>query len=354
MRRALLAAAGTAAAFALQTTPVFACGGLVAPDGDVRLDKATTLVAWHDGVEHYVTSFAYEGQAVDVGWIVPLPAVPSSIEPAGRWTLQRLEREVQPPRLEFEAGGSVAYASAAVIEHVQVEALDVTILKGSGSAVVDWCAHNGFALNEETRDHLLRYAQSSPIFMAAKYNTSTAQQRGLQQGDGVPLQMTMRTPRLWVPLEVLANDDTNVNADLFLLTDQQLSTADHPYGWGFLPSFGSSSVDGAPGFVVAKQEPMGESLHRDLASDRNMQWVPSSGWLTYLTLNAPSSTVTYDLTVASGVIRLPIFGESSAQVSAPPATSASLVPQAASAGALMLALLTTCSVLAFRRRRTPA
>ena len=29
-----------------------ACGGLVAPNGSVRLERATTLVAWHDGIEH--------------------------------------------------------------------------------------------------------------------------------------------------------------------------------------------------------------------------------------------------------------------------------------------------------------
>src|SRR5438132_11776322 len=97
MRRLLAIGGGVAAATILQVTPALACGGLVAPDGDVRLDKATTFVAWHDGVEHYVTSFAYQGEVVDLGWIVPLPAAPTSIGPAGRWTLQRLERERHPP-----------------------------------------------------------------------------------------------------------------------------------------------------------------------------------------------------------------------------------------------------------------
>ena len=43
MRRLLIAGGGVAAVFVLQAIPAFACGGLVAPDGDVRLDKATTL-----------------------------------------------------------------------------------------------------------------------------------------------------------------------------------------------------------------------------------------------------------------------------------------------------------------------
>src|SRR5713226_5184561 len=82
--------------FALQTQAAFACGGLVAPNGAIRLSRATTLVAWHDGVEHYMTSFTYEGDVSNLGWIVPLPAVPLKIEEGGAWTLQRLFRESHP------------------------------------------------------------------------------------------------------------------------------------------------------------------------------------------------------------------------------------------------------------------
>src|SRR5579859_3771863 len=165
MRKFLFAGMGVAAAVVLQAGQALACGGLVAPDGDVRLAKATTFVAWSAGVEHYVTSFAFTGAVTDVGWIVPLPAVPTSITEAGAWTLQRLEREFAPPEL-FQLAVDAApshRAPAIVIEQVQVEALDVTVLKGSGQAVIDWCTHNGFELPTETRDHLLQYAQGSPV-----------------------------------------------------------------------------------------------------------------------------------------------------------------------------------------------
>ena len=266
MRKLIAGAAMAAAAGLITMTGALACGGLVAPDGDVRLDKATTFVAWHDGIERYITSFAYSGTAADVGWIVPLPTVPSSITTAGRWTLQRLEREFAPPEPLFAAAGAVDQKSAAiVVQQVQIEALDVTVLKGSGSEVVDWCVHNGFLLPQETKDHLLQYAQGSPVFMAAKYNSSVAQQRGLPSGDGVPLQITMHTPQLWVPLEVLANDDAPVVADLFLLTDSQLQTVAGPT---LLDSrLRGNSVDGARGFSIAGQEQMNQALHTDLASD---------------------------------------------------------------------------------------
>src|SRR5260370_41775584 len=82
--------------FAFQALPALACGGLIAPDGDVHLARATTFVAWHTGIEHYQSSFTYQGKATHVGWIVPLPAEQLNFEEGGAWTLQRLELETHP------------------------------------------------------------------------------------------------------------------------------------------------------------------------------------------------------------------------------------------------------------------
>ena len=79
-----------------QALPALACGSLVAPNGAIRLARATTLVAWHGGVERYLTAFTYQGDVSDLGWIVPLPAIPTKIEEGGAWTLQRLQRETHP------------------------------------------------------------------------------------------------------------------------------------------------------------------------------------------------------------------------------------------------------------------
>jgi hypothetical protein len=335
MRKILFAGMGVGAAVVLQASQALACGGLVAPDGDVRLAKATTFVAWSAGIEHYVTSFAYTGAVADVGWIVPLPAIPTSITEAGAWTLQRLEREFTPVEFKGEAVPAAAEdASAIVVEQVQVEALDVTVLKGSGKAVIDWCIHNGFLVSAEIENHLLRYASSTPIFMAAKYNTSIALQRHQQAGDGVPLLITMHTPQLWVPLEILANEGAPVNADLFLLTGKPLLTTN---GVPVLSaSNAGAAVDGAKGFTVAGAEPMNASLHRDLSVDRNMSWVPAAGYLTYLTLNAPGADVSYDLGVdTNNVIRLVSFGTQVANLSGANAT----IPVPADPTALVFPLL---------------
>ncbi|HEV8192503.1 MAG TPA: DUF2330 domain-containing protein [Ktedonobacterales bacterium] len=294
---------------ALQAEPALACGSLVAPNGAVRLARATTLVAWHGGIEHYMTAFTYQGDVSNLGWIVPLPAVPTKIEEGGAWTLQRLQRETHPlPKGLFAAGVAEDTAnSAQVLQQVQVEALDITVLKGSGQEVIEWCRQNTFVLDEETSAHLLRYAQGSPIFMAAKYNTERARARGQLQGDGAPVLITMPTKHLWVPLEVLALDGQPVEADLYLLTDNPVNTSEVGALVGQSPV--GTQVPGAPGFTVAFQERMNESLYHDLSTDRNGSWVPRNAWLTYLTLDSTEPQVTYDLGISSsGVIRLAPFG----------------------------------------------
>lgn len=313
LRRVVAIGCASCVALALalvQMGTAAACGGLVAPNGAVRLERATTLVAWHDGVERYMTSFTYQGDVSNLGWIVPLPAVPTKIEEGGAWTLQRLFRETHPvifdSSVRFAASAPTA-AGAVVLQQVKVEALNITVLKGSGQEVLDWCLQNGFDISGDTRVHLLAYAAGSPIFMAAKYDTAAAKARGQLQGDGAPVLITMRTPAPWVPFEVLALDDQQVQADLYMLTDQAITVNDVSATIG-ATSVGAE-IPGAPGFRVAFQEPMNPTLYHDLSTDRNMGWVRPDGWLTYLSLDAPYDKVTYDLTLtARGVITIMPYG----------------------------------------------
>jgi hypothetical protein len=303
------AAAATAALFLTQALPVAACGGLIAPNGAIRLDRATTLVEWHNGVEHYFTSFSYHGEASSFGWIVPLPAVPVKVEEGGGWTLQRLNREThpQPPilTLDFAAKGAATNA-VEVLQQVQVQALDITVLRGSGQGVLDWASQNGFSIDAETHAHILQYAKGSPVFMAAKYNAARAQKQRLLFGDGAPVLITLKVPHPWIPFEVLAAGQ-QVQADLYLLSDKPVNTSD----WRAL--FGVSGVGtnvaGAEGFTLKFQEQMTDTLYHDLSTDKNMGWVRRDSWLTYLSLDAPDSKVTYDMSVTPmGVVKVAPFG----------------------------------------------
>ena len=75
--RQLAATAAAAGVLLLgAAAPAGACGGLVGENGTIQLTRTTTLAAYHDGVERYVTRFEFTGQGEEVGSIVPLPDVP--------------------------------------------------------------------------------------------------------------------------------------------------------------------------------------------------------------------------------------------------------------------------------------
>jgi hypothetical protein len=337
------AAAATLAVFLTQALPAAACGGLIAPNGAIRLERATTLVAWHDGVERYMTSFSYQGEASSFGWIVPLPAVPVKVEEGGGWTLQRLFREThpQPPilALDFAARAATPSNSVEVLQQVQVRALDITVLRGSGKGVLDWASENGFAVDAETKAHVLQYAKGSPVFMAAKYNAGRAATQRLLFGDGAPVLITMKIPHPWIPFEVLAAGQ-QVQADLYLLSDKPVNTSE----WRALvgASGVGTTVAGAEGFRLQFQEKMTDSLYHDLSTDKNMSWVRKDSWLTYLSLNAPDAKVTYDMSVTPmGVVKVAPFGTKPMAIvdGSPRGTQALDVPTAPMGTAMTLLVL---------------
>ena len=95
MRRFIAGAAALVAAFVVSTQPAAACAGLIGPNGAVNLLRTTTFAGYHDGIEHYVTAFKFQGGSGQFGSLVPLPGVPTSVEKGGDWTLQRLIRETE-------------------------------------------------------------------------------------------------------------------------------------------------------------------------------------------------------------------------------------------------------------------
>ena len=78
-RRSLAALAGLLLV-AISAAPALACGGLIGPNGAVNLLRTTTLAGYHDGVEHYITSFEFAGGGGSFGSLTPLPGVPTSVE----------------------------------------------------------------------------------------------------------------------------------------------------------------------------------------------------------------------------------------------------------------------------------
>jgi hypothetical protein len=297
--RAVAVGGAALTATVLAAGPAAACGGLVGENGTIQLTKTTTLAAYHDGVERYVTSFEFTGEGEEVGSIIPLPDVPTAVERGGDWTLQRLAQEVAPP--QRSAGGeeaAVALSSTADVEvllETTVDALDITILRGGGDEVGEWAVDNGFLLTPDAPEVLDFYARRSPVFMAARFDAGRAAELGQDGGDGTPIMLTIPTDQPWVPLRILglgAAPDDDIEADVFLLTDEE-----------------PGLLAGGPGLRLERSEPASGRLLDDLRSDVGMEWVPPHMWFTYLALEAEAGDLDYDLAATGTQAALPALAD---------------------------------------------
>ncbi len=270
-------------------TVAWGCAGLVAPNGSVKLLRTATLAGYHNGIEHYITSFEFKGGGAKFGSIVPLPDLPEKVTRGGRWTLQRLQRETQPPVPAAEGSDSGTDRDAEEVYEVTIDGLKITILKGGGAAVGRWAKNEGFALTPDAPEVLDFYADRSPYFMAARFVPEKARENELQRGDGVAIHLRIPTDDPWVPLRILAlgrEPKADVDADVYLLTDIEPALLPQP-----------RTPDKARGVVLRSSEQASESLMDDLRSDRGMGWMPQSMWLTYLELNINSERLVYDLAI---------------------------------------------------------
>jgi hypothetical protein len=206
MLRRLLSVSTLALAFLIALpAAAFACGGLIAPGHAEVLQRATTLAAWHDGVEHYVTGFQFAGSADRFGYIIPLPGVPTSIVKGGGWTLERLEREVTPQDRFLLAAESTdgVPAPVSVLQSTKIGALDIKVVRGGGADVAAWAKANGFPLTPDAPRVLGGYSNDGAIFALARFDRVTAAKTGLIEGQGEVIQFAIPMSAPWVPLRIL-------------------------------------------------------------------------------------------------------------------------------------------------------
>lgn len=290
MRRLMASSAVAILAVLVMAAPALACAGLVAPNGSVRLLRTATLAGYHQGIEHYITSFEFQGGGAKFGSIVPLPDVPSKVTRGGRWTLQRLAQETQPQPEAVAANGDAAGTrSAEELYETEIDGLLITILKGGSRAVGRWAKDEGFALTPDAPQVLRFYAQRSKIFMAARFVPKKSQDK--QIGDGVPIHLRIPTDNPWVPLRILAlgkNPDKDVKADVYLLTHGEPTLLPEPQ-----PAGKSRPL------VLEYSQPASDDLLDDLRSDRGMKWIPGKMWLSYLRVLSRAKNLTYDLSVGT-------------------------------------------------------
>jgi hypothetical protein len=281
---------------ALTAAPALACGGLIGPNGAVNLIRTTTLAGYHDGEEHYITAFQFAGGGGSFGSLTPLPGIPSKVEKGGDWTLQRLVQETETQRDALFLAGAAAAApeSAEELMKVRIDALDITVLRGGPAEVGKWATDHGFRLPPDSPEVLDFYAARSPIFLAAVFDADAAAERGQAIGDGTPVHITIPTDNPWVPLRILAlgkGEAERVEADVYLLTDRAPALLPNP--------------DGGNGLARDHSAPATESLLADLRSDRGMEWVPESAWLTKVRIDASAQQLGFDLAIDASGARQP-------------------------------------------------
>jgi hypothetical protein len=324
MRRLGILLPATLLGVLLSAGPVFACGGLIGPNGAVNLLRTSTFAGYHNGVEHYVTAFQFAGGGGAFGSITPLPAVPTSVEKGGAWTLQRLVRETTPQAAFFAKDAAVPSASGAEeLMKVKIDALDITVLRGGAPDIGKWASDHGFRLPPDAPEVLDFYAQRSQIFLAAAFDADAANERGQQIGDGTPVHITIPTKNPWVPLRILALGKTGgeqVEADVYLLTDNAPALLPAP--------------SGRNGIRLDHSAAASESLLDDLRSDRGMEWIPSGGWLTKVAVDGRASQLSYDLAIDASGAGAPSRIDAGLQMPGAPVPAAGL-----DAGRLMLAVL---------------
>lgn len=342
-RRLVAVLLASSAALVATAVPAGACGGLIGENGTIQLTKTSTLAAYHDGVERYVTSFEFTGEGESLGSIIPLPDVPTEVVRGGDWTLQRLAQEVRPPAPDarLSVAATAEADGAEVLLETQIDALDITVLKGGGDEVGTWARDNGFLLTPDAPEVLDFYGHRSEIFMAARFDASRAAELGQSAGDGTPIMLTIPTDAPWVPLRILSlglDGERLVEADVFLLTDEE-----------------PDLLAGGPGLSLERSEPANASLLDDLRSDVGMEWVPEHMWFTYLQVDAPASDLDYDLAVSADDATLPTLADTG--VAAPDVRSISapgpgLVTWPLAAGAVATVVV-MASRLGANRRQTP-
>src|SRR5437763_1183042 len=102
MRRHIVRAAAVAAFAATlvvgSAISAFACGALVGPNGTISLTRTTTLAAYHNSREPYLTAFEgiADGQAIPVHVVIPTPNpwVPLRILTLGRQPQDVIQADV--------------------------------------------------------------------------------------------------------------------------------------------------------------------------------------------------------------------------------------------------------------------
>ncbi|MCA9244962.1 MAG: DUF2330 domain-containing protein [Phycisphaerales bacterium] len=273
--------------------------------GEPLIRSQRAVVAWKDGIETMIVQSDVavgEKTAKDYGWILPLPAEPTSIEACAPGTLKLLSAAFGPRfsegpggflwlailillfmalecrsmllnrgprptamRVAFlllamsafsfcflpslnTAGVEITRSDVAVTQTVRAGVYDVRIIKGdTGKAVTDWLTENGFAAPATAASAIDQYVKDGWRFLAAKV---------APDGDGAlthhPLKVTFPAKQAVYPLRITGSDGEGIELDLFVIANQAAS-APGMRMWArdrFIPNPDGAKYDALRGYVA--------------------------------------------------------------------------------------------------------
>ena len=229
MRRVIcFVALALAATVVVLAGPAAACGGLVGENGTIQLTRTSTLAAYHDGVERYVTSFEFSGTGESVGSIVPLPGIPTKVERGGDWTLQRLQREIAPPLLGAHRRSPPTPQARPVRPRCCSRRRSTRSTSPSCAVVATRSASGRSTTGSCSRPTRPRSSTSTRTARRSSWPRASTRLAPRRSGSSRATARRSCSPSRpsepWVPLRILAlglDSSQFVNADVFLLTDQR-------------------------------------------------------------------------------------------------------------------------------------
>ena len=187
---------------------VDACAGLIGSNGAVNLGRTTTLAAYHDGVEHYVTSFEFPGGGGEFGTLDPAARRPdqrrarrrldaAAPRPARRGRSWRSRR---PTRLGRRACGRERRGAASRCASTR------STSPCSRAAAPSWRRglRSTASGSRPTRPRCSTSTPSAARSSSRPCSTATPRWSAARPlGDGTPVHLTIPTDNPWVPLRIL-------------------------------------------------------------------------------------------------------------------------------------------------------
>ena len=247
-----------------------------------EIPSQRAIITFRDGVQTLIVESTVKGQGESLGWVLPLPAEPISIEPCSAGTIRSMAALVQPeikgdqlgkewvqgsltvlliviiscftgtiarrkgasllavtlmvllvliiigsmlPALSAaRAGRSIAGVN--VVESKQVGSYDVTVIQDdSAKAVEQWLSENGFQFESAASKELARYVAEKWCFAVAKIRND-----GDREHSPHPLKVQVPIAKPVYPMRLTGLTETPLQLDLYIIAEQRAST-DHMATW---------------------------------------------------------------------------------------------------------------------------